>query len=139
MYTKKTVEFLQNSAKLPQERFKTLTKYLVFTHPKNVTFCFWTSTFGVLNIKVESYKCSCFSNSQQPKKSLKPFKKHNFFSFKSTQISADQEKSSTRRNWVESYKFKIFLKVNIRKISKKLTKSFVFKHPTMTLFLDQDL
>jgi hypothetical protein len=41
----KTVKISQNNAKLPQERPKRLTKYLVFTHPKTV-FYFWTKPFG---------------------------------------------------------------------------------------------
>jgi hypothetical protein len=40
----------QNNAKLPQERPKNLTKYLVFKHPK-MAFYFWTKPFGACKKK----------------------------------------------------------------------------------------
>jgi hypothetical protein len=40
----------QNNAKLPQERPKNLTKYLVFEQPK-MTFYFWTKPFGACKKK----------------------------------------------------------------------------------------
>jgi hypothetical protein len=40
----------QNNAKLPQERPKNLTKYLVFEQPK-MTFYFWTKQFGACKKK----------------------------------------------------------------------------------------
>jgi hypothetical protein len=42
----------QNNAKLPQERPKNLTKYLVIEQPK-MTFYFWTKQFGACKKKKE--------------------------------------------------------------------------------------
>jgi hypothetical protein len=59
---------------------------------------------------------------------------------KNTRKSIDHQKMGTWENRVESYKFAVFPKVNIRKRSKKLRKCFVFKNPKKALEIkDQDL
>jgi hypothetical protein len=45
----------QNNAKLPQERPKNLTKYLVFEQTK-MTFYFWTKPFGAFKKKEKQYQ-----------------------------------------------------------------------------------
>jgi hypothetical protein len=128
-----TVKISQNNGKLPQERPKKLTKYLVFTHPK-MAFYFWTRTFGVLKIKAESYKFSVFPK-VNIRKRYKKLTKCLVFNTPKWLLFLDQDiwrLQKTRQNLTNSA---VLPKVNIRKRPKTLHKALIFMHLKSTKYL----